>query len=73
MTESQQAPPRTQRTTNALGEHRHNTAVRKLRNALRRLAQAGLDHRVTLSVKLNGDDVSVYVNSIPISEPGDLD
>lgn len=53
-------------------EHRHNTAVRKLRNALQRLELAGIVDRVTLSVRLNGDDVSVHVQA-PMSEFTDED
>ena len=54
------------------GDHRHNTAVRKLRNALIRLERAGIFDRVTLSVRLNGDDVSVHVQA-PMSDFEDTD
>lgn len=71
--QSQETPTRIGKSpANVVGEHRHNKAVRKLRNALHRLARAGIDDRVTLSVRLRGDDVSVHVQA-PMSEFEDQD
>ncbi len=70
--QSQESQSREKLSPGVMGEHRHNKAVRKLRNALTRLARAGIDNRVTLSVRLNGDDVSVHVQA-PMSEFEDQD
>lgn len=53
-------------------EYLHNEAARKLLNALRRLAREGLDRKVTLSVRLNHDGVSIHAQ-VPMSEPEDVD
>jgi len=53
-------------------EYMHNQAARKLLNALRLLAQIDMDRKVTLSVRVNHDGVSVHIQA-PMSEPEDAD